>query len=164
VLRITRCVNRTHHAPRTTHHAPRTAKSLWLLAATVLLTLLVYAWYNLQFVQHQGRYLFTALIPIAIGFGLGWDQALQPRSSLLIALGLVLLGFALFAWGVTLGPGLPKWPLAIIIVFAALLAALSSIRNPQSRIRNLVFVLPYALLPLLSLYALFGAILPQLGL
>ena len=143
--------------------------SLWLLAATVLLTLLVYAGYNLEFVQHQGRYLFTALIPLAIFFALGWDEAVQPRSSLLLALGLVLLGFGLFAWGATIGPGLPKWPLALILAFAACMAALSSISNtqrarcPQSAIRNLFSVLPYALLPLLSLYSLFGAILPQLA-
>jgi 4-amino-4-deoxy-L-arabinose transferase-like glycosyltransferase len=142
--------------------------SLWLLAATILLTLLVYAGYNLEFVQHQGRYLFTALIPIAIFFSLGWDEAVQPRSSLLLALGLVLLGFGLLAWGVTLGPGLPKWPLALILAFAFGMAAISSIRNtqrvpcPKSTIRSALFAFPYLLLPLLSLYALFGAILPQL--
>jgi 4-amino-4-deoxy-L-arabinose transferase-like glycosyltransferase len=156
------------HAVRNPQRTRR-PQSLWLLAATVLLTLLVYAWYNLQFVQHQGRYLFTALIPVGIFFALGWDEALQQRSSLLIALGLVLIGLALLTWGVTLGPGLPKWPLAIIVVFAALMAALSSIQNPQypkgtrSAIRKLVFVFPYVLLPVLSLYALFGAILPQLA-
>jgi len=30
-----------------------------------------FLWYNLGFVQHQGRYLFPALIPIALGFTLG---------------------------------------------------------------------------------------------
>jgi 4-amino-4-deoxy-L-arabinose transferase-like glycosyltransferase len=154
--------------------------ALWLLVATVLLTLLLYAWYNLQFVQHQGRYLFTALIPIAIGFTLGWDEALQPRNSLWIALGLVVTGIALVVWGVTIGPGLPKWPLALILAFALGMAAVHSIRNPQSGprprasadvstprdrgpIRNLVFVIPYALLPFLALYALFGAVVPQLA-
>jgi hypothetical protein len=99
---------------------------------------------------------------------------LQLRSSLLLALGLVLAGLGLVAWGVTIGPGLPKWPLALILAFAAFMAALASIRpglagrrpgpgNQQSAIRNLLFSLPYILLPLLSLYALFGAILPQLA-
>jgi len=149
--------------------------ALLLLAATILLTLLVYAGYNLQFVQHQGRYLFTALIPIAVFFALGWDEALQPRSSLLLALGLVLTGLGLVAWGVTTGPGLPKWPLALILAFAAIMALAGSIRDtktgrsPQqqegavSSIRNFLFFLPYVLLPLLSLYSLFGAILPQLA-
>jgi 4-amino-4-deoxy-L-arabinose transferase-like glycosyltransferase len=154
-------------------------RSAILLAATVLLTLLVYAGYNLEFVQHQGRYLFTALIPVAIFFALGWDEALRPRSSLVIALGLVLTGVILAFWGVTLGPSLPKWPLALIFVYALGLFLMYSTRNQQypkgtlswlgpsqdqamSAIRNLFFVLPYFLLPLLSLYALFGAILPQL--
>ncbi|MFN2165578.1 MAG: phospholipid carrier-dependent glycosyltransferase, partial [Anaerolineae bacterium] len=88
----------------------RYPQSLVLLAATILLTLLVYAGYNLEFVQHQGRYLFTALIPLAVFFSIGWDQAMQPRTSLLLALGLLLLGIGLLAWSVTLGPGLPKWP------------------------------------------------------
>jgi 4-amino-4-deoxy-L-arabinose transferase-like glycosyltransferase len=179
VLRVARCVFRHPDASNAsqTHNAQsaiRNPQSAILLAATILLTLLVYAGYNLEFVQHQGRYLFTALIPLAIFFALGWDEAVQPRSSLLLALGLLLLGFGLLAWAVALGPGLPKWPLALILVFAACMAILSSIRNTQSArrqesamprghaVRHLFFVFPYVLLPLLSLYALFGAILPQL--
>jgi 4-amino-4-deoxy-L-arabinose transferase-like glycosyltransferase len=141
-------------------HNPR---SLWLLGAAVLLTLLVYAWYNSQFVQHQGRYLFTALIPIAMGFAAGWDEALKRRSSLVICFGLVLTGVILALWGIIAGPGLPKWPLALIIVFALGMAAAHFIRNPNSRVRILLFALPYACLPLLALYALFGAIVPQLA-
>ena len=41
---------------------------LWLL---FLLTLAIHVGYNLTFVQHQGRYLFPALIPISLGFSLG---------------------------------------------------------------------------------------------
>jgi 4-amino-4-deoxy-L-arabinose transferase-like glycosyltransferase len=148
-------------------------QSLWLLSATILLTLLVYAWYNLQFVQHQGRYLFTALIPIAIFFALGWDEALRRRSSLWIALGLLVVGVILALWGLAFGAGLPRWPLALLVVLAFGLVAVHSIPRSQSApsrspnaakaIRNLVFALPYALLPFLSLYALFGAIVPQLA-
>jgi 4-amino-4-deoxy-L-arabinose transferase-like glycosyltransferase len=49
-----------------------------LLLGTFLLSLLVYLTYNLGFVQHQGRYLFSALIPISIGFALGWAAIAQP--------------------------------------------------------------------------------------
>jgi 4-amino-4-deoxy-L-arabinose transferase-like glycosyltransferase len=182
ILRVVDCVFRradssnapcNPQSPITGHQSP-----IILLAATILLTLLVYAGYNLEFVQHQGRYLFTALIPVAMFFTLGWDEALRPRSSLFIALGLVLTGVILAFWGATLGPGLPKWPLALIFVYALGLFLIYSIRpipvserdqgNQQvpkgtlSAIRNLFFVLPYFLLPILSLYALFGAILPQL--
>jgi hypothetical protein len=41
---------------------------LWLV---FLLTLSIHMGYNLTFVQHQGRYLFPALIPISLGFSLG---------------------------------------------------------------------------------------------
>ncbi len=41
---------------------------LWLV---FLLTAAIHVGYNVTFVQHQGRYLFPALIPIALGFSLG---------------------------------------------------------------------------------------------
>ena len=41
---------------------------LWLV---FFLTLGIHVGYNLTFVQHQGRYLFPALIPISLGFSLG---------------------------------------------------------------------------------------------
>ncbi len=51
----------------------RQSRALTLLACLALFTLLAYVWYNLQFVQHQGRYLFPALIPIATALALGWE-------------------------------------------------------------------------------------------
>jgi 4-amino-4-deoxy-L-arabinose transferase-like glycosyltransferase len=41
---------------------------LWLI---FLLTVGIHIGYNMTFVQHQGRYLFPALIPISLGFSLG---------------------------------------------------------------------------------------------
>jgi hypothetical protein len=48
-------------------------QSTGLLVLSALLTLLSYLWYNLTFVQHQGRYLFPALIPIGTASALGLD-------------------------------------------------------------------------------------------
>ena len=151
-----------------TYHAPRIAR--YLLASSALLTLLVYAWYNLTFLQHQGRYLFTALIPVAIFFSLGWEAAIRPRASRILAAALVVFGFGLVAWGALSGHGLPRWPLAITLVFAAGLAILDPLARllekafsiQRSAFSLLVFALPFAALPLLDLYALFGAIVPQL--
>ncbi len=42
-----------------------------LLALFAVLTFLSFVWYNLTFVQHQGRYLFPALIPIGTASALG---------------------------------------------------------------------------------------------
>jgi 4-amino-4-deoxy-L-arabinose transferase-like glycosyltransferase len=44
-----------------------------ILFATFLLTVAVHIGYNLTFVQHQGRYLFPALIPIGLGVTLGLE-------------------------------------------------------------------------------------------
>jgi 4-amino-4-deoxy-L-arabinose transferase-like glycosyltransferase len=56
---------------------------LFILGLLVVLVLLVYGYYNITFVQHQGRYLFPALIPVAIGAALavkGWINLLRLPS------------------------------------------------------------------------------------
>jgi 4-amino-4-deoxy-L-arabinose transferase-like glycosyltransferase len=45
-----------------------------LLALWVALTLLAYVWYNTKYVQHQGRYLFPALVPIGLALTAGWRR------------------------------------------------------------------------------------------
>lgn len=80
---------------------PIAPRSKALLLATFLLTVLVYVGYNLTFVQHQGRYLFPALIPISLAATVGlarwlpwpWLAAWLPAglSLALIALDLLAL-------------------------------------------------------------------------
>jgi 4-amino-4-deoxy-L-arabinose transferase-like glycosyltransferase len=49
-------------------------RSAWIiLNMTALLSLLAYVYYNTEFVQHQGRYLFPGLIPFALWMALGVD-------------------------------------------------------------------------------------------
>lgn len=70
---------------------------IWPVFALVLgLTLAMYIYYNLSFVQFQGRYLFTALIPFAIFFVIGLDTwrkllKLQQFFMLLLILPLALM-------------------------------------------------------------------------
>jgi 4-amino-4-deoxy-L-arabinose transferase-like glycosyltransferase len=74
-----------------------------VLCLTFLLTLALHIFYNLTFVQHQGRYLFPALIPIAVGFtaGLGyWLRPLERRWP--AAAWLLPLGFAVGLGGIAL--------------------------------------------------------------
>ena len=131
-----------------------------LMLLSVLLTLLTYAWYNTQFVQHQGRYLFTALIPVAIAFALGWEAAIWPRASRILAAILGVFAVALAAWGVLSHTGLPKWPM---LISAVLTGGLFVGSWAPRRLVSLLFAAPYALLVLIDLYALFGAIVPQLA-
>lgn len=58
------------------------SRALTLLAGLALFTLLTFAWYNLQFVQHQGRYLYPALIPIATACALGWGFLFSRREAI----------------------------------------------------------------------------------
>ena len=68
---------------------------LLILGAVIGLALLVYVYYNTQFVQFQGRYLFSALIPFAFFIAEGldvWRRRFMPRAWLL-----TLAVFALLA-------------------------------------------------------------------
>ncbi len=149
----------------------------YLLSASAVLTFLAYVWYNTQFLQHQGRYLFTALIPIGLGFAAGWDRVVRPGAGRWLAAGLLALAAGLAAWGTLSGAGLPKWPVAITAATAvgALLLDLAltwltrrregqpDIGRAYSLLRAAAFTLPYAFLAIVALYALFGEIVPQLG-
>ena len=57
-----------------------------LLSLWVGLTIAGYLYYNLTFVQHQGRYLFPALVPIGLAFAIGWWQILVKIKGLLARL------------------------------------------------------------------------------
>jgi 4-amino-4-deoxy-L-arabinose transferase-like glycosyltransferase len=82
--------------PRVTPHQ---RLSLFLLLASCILTTLMFAWYNCKFLQHQGRYLFPALIPIGTATALGLNQlaGLLPQKARAWALGGLFAGMALFA-------------------------------------------------------------------
>ena len=56
--------------------APITAQqySAWIIMiATTLLSVLAYIYYNTEFQQYQGRYMFTMLIPLGLWLALGFD-------------------------------------------------------------------------------------------
>ncbi len=87
---------------------------LILLAVTGLLALAEIIYYNLTFVQFQGRYLFPGLIPIAffVAAGLfGWVALIPVRAA---RWGIVLVTFAfalfdLYALVRFIIPNLPNW-------------------------------------------------------
>ncbi|MEZ4669772.1 MAG: glycosyltransferase family 39 protein [Anaerolineae bacterium] len=71
----------------------------WLLALTVVIAVLQYIYYNTVFLQLQGRYMFTGLVPFALFMALGvegWRGWLAGRITLLHPW-LTALPFALFA-------------------------------------------------------------------
>jgi 4-amino-4-deoxy-L-arabinose transferase-like glycosyltransferase len=125
-----------------------------LLAVTALLTLAAYLWYNIEFVQHQGRYLFTALIPISLGIALGWREALRKKNAWPLAGLLLASGIVLKLLGV-----LPNWPLFMVVATAIALAVR---RLLPTRLDPFVHACPYLGLILLDLVSLFLFVIPQL--
>ena len=51
---------------------------LGLFGVMVLAVFASFAWYNLKFVQHQGRYFFWGLLPISAFAALAWREVMQP--------------------------------------------------------------------------------------
>ena len=76
-----------------------------VLLVTFLLSLAVHVAYNVTFVQHQGRYLFPALLPIGVGVSVGLGVWVRPfvrrwpplRYALPLGLGLAMVGLAVWA-------------------------------------------------------------------
>ncbi len=76
-----------------------------VLLTTFLLSLAVHVVYNFTFVQHQGRYLFPALLPIGVGVSVGLGVWGRPfvrrwpplRYALPFGLGLAMVSLAVWA-------------------------------------------------------------------
>ena len=96
---------------------------LWVLGlfgVTLLAVSAAYLWYNVDFVQHQGRYFFWGLLPISTIVALGWREVMQPLQGIITALlGLVLAACTALAGYVTGTPG--KWTVFTIGVMALVL-------------------------------------------
>lgn len=88
-------------------------EALLVLAFTALLAFGLFSYYNLSFVQFQGRYLFTALIPFGFFYTAalaGWASLIPSKATrwILISGGSALLaGFAVYALFRLIVPALP---------------------------------------------------------
>jgi 4-amino-4-deoxy-L-arabinose transferase-like glycosyltransferase len=126
-----------------------------LLVVSGLLSLAAYLWYNAQFVQHQGRYLFTALVPIGLAVALGWRESLRHERSWLLVVILLMVAAAL-----RLAGWLPNWPLLMVALTAVAVAVRWFLPR---RLDPLVQACPYLLLIALDLVSLFFFVIPQLA-
>ena len=124
-----------------------------LLALSGLFTLAAYLWYNTSFLQHQGRYLFSALVPISLAVALGWRETLRRERALPLAA--LLVASAVILW--LAGGG--NWSVLILVaagVTFGLRRYLPGSWDPA------VHAAPYFLLILLDLTSLFCFVVPQL--
>jgi len=127
-----------------------------LLALSGLFTVASYIWYNTNFVQHQGRYLFPALVPLSLAMALGWREVLRRERALLVA-AVLLAGAAILR----LAGLLSNWPLLMLggaAVIFGIRRLLPGSWDPFAQ------AIPYLLLVPLDLACLFLFIVPQLAL
>lgn len=131
---------------------PPRRRSLLILALAALGAAGGYLWYNLGFVQHQGRYLFPALLPIALGMSAGLAGLAQPGASRLAA------ALAASALLLSLSAAPDRWTLLLWTAAVILLALLPRL----SRWHTLLYRGVFAGLAGLCLASLFWFIAPQL--
>jgi 4-amino-4-deoxy-L-arabinose transferase-like glycosyltransferase len=136
--------------------------ALGLMGFTILFMALGYLWYNITFLQLQGRYLFPALIPLGIFFALGLSEALSPRWMWWLAGGLgVVLTWILIS-GLRQN-NLDKW--AVLFIGLAFAGAIA--RAFLARIRQIptawLMTVCYSLLAALALVSPFWFIVPYLS-
>jgi len=130
--------------------------ALGLLALSALFTLLSYLWYNLKFVQHQGRYLFPALIPLGLAFALGLREILARDNAKAVALLFLAGTLILAAKGLVTGD---FNKLSILLLGGAAVAFGIKAFLPE-KYDDLVFALPYLGLLGLDMICLFWFIVP----
>lgn len=95
----------------------------WVLLFFALMIIMVtasYGWYNLKFVQHQGRYFFWGLLPISTFVALGWREIMRPLQGVITGILALILAVALAFTGY-IGDGMDKWTILTISLVAMLL-------------------------------------------
>ena len=129
-----------------------------LLGSSALMTVTTYLGYNLSFYQAQGRYLYPALIPLALAWALGLQSVLDRRNALLIG---ISLAAATVVSGVKLlcASG-SQWRLVLL---GGGTAFVWGQRVLPERLKNCWFALPCVLLAALSAVSPFWFIVPYLS-
>ncbi len=159
-------------------------QSVAVLALLSLGALAGYVWYNLGFVQHQGRYLFPGLSGIAFFMALAWREVLRPAQGAVTGLLVGVLTLAVGAVGWLTG-NLDKWLLLFTGLTGVLLLVQAAagtlveraqadsglgqlIHRPWLRwsltaVSSVAWLTPFLLLYLLDLAIPFAYILTQVG-
>jgi len=73
----------------------QTRRGYFVLAAWFLASLAGFLWYNTQFVQFQGRYLFPAIVPIGLAFTIGMRELFRRKPWVPLAAIGILVAFLL---------------------------------------------------------------------
>jgi hypothetical protein len=137
-------------------------RALGLMGLAVVLMALGYGWYNLDFVQFQGRYLSSALIPLGVFFALGLSEAFSPRWKWWLIAGLVVvLGWVVVAS--LLKGDLDRWAVLITGLLLALAVGRALLTRYWLIPVSWLMMTCYGALGLLALVSPFWFIIPHLS-
>jgi len=138
--------------------APARSQALGMLSLYALLTGALYVIYNATFVQHQGRYLFPALAPIAIAASVAFRELTHPGTARLVALSLAGLAAVALALG-WLRSDIPYWTMGIVALACAVMSLVARLPRPAGWLWPGAVYLAFLCLDWASLYTF---ILPAL--
>ena len=93
---------------------------LCLLGIWIVVVGLSYVFYNLKFVQHQGRYFFWGMLAISTLVGMGWREVLHPLQGTITGFLAAVLSMSLVASGVMSGD-MNSWNIAMVSAIACFL-------------------------------------------
>ncbi len=125
----------------------------------LLITVGLYLVYNLTFVQHQGRYLFTALPALALAGALGLNRLAEKRLAVVTASLLLVLLIGIGLVGLLLG----DVPYATLILIGVAAAGVLAAGLVPARYVPLLGGAVLMGLVALDFLCLFGFIVPLLG-
>ena len=134
--------------------------NLALLGCSAVLSVLVYVAYNTKFVQHQGRYLFTALGPLGVAAALGLREILRPKAARLLTTGLAAACLVLLLRGLIV-VHVPVWTIILLGGAATLLGIAGWLPKPWQWLAPISL---YASLLLLDYICIYNYIVPALRL
>ncbi|MCL6431646.1 MAG: phospholipid carrier-dependent glycosyltransferase [Anaerolineae bacterium] len=135
-------------------------RGAWLLlAGSLLLTAASFIWYNLSFVQHQGRYLFPALVPMSLLLAAGWHEITRRTRRALLAGALCGLALVLAAGDAIRAQAQDRRTLIALLGMSV--SAWMASRLPDGA-GDWLYALPYPLLVGLDLLCLYGYVIPYL--
>ncbi len=137
----------------------RERASRLLLALYVLLTFASLVGYNLSFVQHQGRYLFPALIPGAIFLAAGWREATRRGLRLAVSALCLAIAVGLVGKAIATGGSPDKWTLVGTVGLAGAFGLSTAL---PERWAGWLYALPYPLFVALDVVCLYLFIVPAL--
>ena len=136
----------------------QTKRGLALLVVWLFLTALGFLWWNTKYVQHQGRYLFPALVPLGLAFTLGLRELLRRSPRAIYILLAVSIAGLLFE-GILTGD-IKAFSVALLVGTVASL----QVGHRLERLRPGVgMALAYAGMAAFALICLYGYIVPVLS-